>query len=46
VHSESGEAIRANQRHPRFLKEEKNLDIFLPSQISSMLAKPGYEEAQ
>jgi hypothetical protein len=27
-------------------KKEKNLDIFLPSQVSSVLAKPGYEEAQ
>jgi len=28
------------------LKVEKSLDIFLPFQISSVLAKPVYEEAQ
>jgi hypothetical protein len=27
-------------------EKEKSLDIFLPSQITSMLAKAGYEEAQ
>jgi len=27
-------------------EKEKNLDIFLPSQVGSVLAKSGYEEAQ